>query len=51
MPRRQCGETLDLYDETYSCDKRKRHRKRRHRERLYGADQRGQYDAVVYWWR
>jgi hypothetical protein len=46
---KRCRATLEL-DETYECDRRKGH-KGRHRERMYGADETGQYDARVRWRR
>ena len=49
MPRRQCAATLDLYDETYRCDRKRHHGKHRARytERMYGADELGQYAAKL----
>jgi hypothetical protein len=51
MPKQTCGAKLTLYGETYRCDRRRGHSKEWHRERMYGADDRGQYQTVVRWSR
>jgi len=50
MARKPCRAELDLYGETYRCD-RKRGHDGKHRERMYGADGAGQYVAAVQWRR
>ena len=49
MAKRPCGATLTLYGETYRCDRKRRHGKHRARytERMYGADELGQYAAKL----
>ena len=46
----RCDATLDLYGETYRCDRKHGH-SGKHRERMYGADTRGQYVARIHWRR
>ena len=59
MARKPCRAELDLYGETYRCDRRDEHggkHRARYTERMYGADDLGQYVAklsggVVRWRR